>query len=118
MILGWVIKILAGIALVAILGFEILSPVFIRFQIDGTTHDAADSAAIKYFQTRKSDEARSAANDVVAKESGAHIDSFDVSDSGTVTVTVSKEAKSYVLYKIKRLRTWYQVKVTATSNAK
>jgi hypothetical protein len=114
----WVIKILVVIALIGVLGFELLSPVFIRFQIDGTAHDAADSAAIEYMQTKKSDMARSTADDIVAKEDGAHIDAFEISDTGEVSVTVSKQAKSYLLYKIRRARSWYDVKVKAKSVAK
>lgn len=118
MIGRWVIKILVVIVLLGVIGFEILSPVFIRFQIDGTAHDAADSAAVTLLQTGKSDEARQTADDIVAKQTGAHIDAFEIGDSGKVTVTVSKQAKSYVLYRIRRARRWYDVKVTATSTAK
>jgi Flp pilus assembly protein TadG len=114
-ITGWLVKIVIVIAALGFLGVEVGSPVIVRAQVDGAAHDAADDAAGDYFQHHNEDTAKALAQQD-ASDKSATLESFDVKpETGLVTVTLTKQARSFVLKKIKRFKSWYQVRVTVTS---
>lgn len=114
MILGWVVKILASIALAGLVLFEVGSPLITKAQVDDTAHSAADQAAIELFATKDQTKARETAEAVVAQKRGMSLDSFTISATGTVEVVVSKEARSLVLDRFEQTADWYDISVTAT----
>jgi hypothetical protein len=116
MITGWLVKLIASIALVGFLGVELGTPVIVRAQVDGLAHDAADEAE-SVLRDRGIDAAKQAAADIAAKDS-ATVEEFTTDDQGRVHVTLHKEAKSYLLKKWGRLESWYDVRVSATSEGK
>ena len=62
-------------------------------------------------------QAQQAAADAASAD-GSKLETFDssaTSADGKVHVTVSRQAKSYVLYRIKALRKWYEVKSSASA---
>ena len=81
------------------LGSQLWTRLRTKAPLDGTAHDAANGAAYAFGRTNSSDEAYAAALD----------------DAGAVHVTVSKRAKSYVLHKFEKTRSWYEVHVRATA---
>lgn len=117
MISGFLLKIVIGIALIALIAVEGGSPLITRAQVDGAAHDAANEAAGEYFQTRNVDAARAAAAEVAAKEDTV-LEEFSVDEQGTVKVTLFKEAESILLEKWSVTESWYDIRVTATSEKK
>jgi hypothetical protein len=76
--------------------------------------DAADAGAQNYFTSHDQSAAQQAASDAAAASS-AHVESFDLLANGQVRVTVSRQARSYVLYRISVLKKWYDVRASAVA---
>lgn len=124
MIGGWLLKIVIVIGLLGFVLVEAGSPIIVHAQIDGAAHDAADNAAAEYRNSANIDAARAKCQ-AVADDKGAKI---VVSRSAPVTgcdpdgndptvwhVTLEKEARSVLFKKWSRLRHYYDVKVSASS---
>lgn len=114
MITGWLVKIILGIALVGFLVIELGSPVVMQAQLDGVAHDAADAAGLE-LRTSGNAETAEAEAARVAEENSATLESFTVQEEGKARVTVRKEARSFLLKKWDRTKSWYDVKKSATS---
>ena len=117
MIGRWLIKLVVGIALFGFLVIELGSPLITRATLDGQAHDAANDAAHELFQSHSEDRAQ-----VIAQQDAdndhAKLAIFRIDEQGTVHVTLSKQARSYVLYKFKPTRDWYNVRVSASAAPK
>ncbi len=114
MISRWLLKIIIGIAVVGFLLFEFGSPLVTAAILDGQTHDTADAAAHEYFQNHDADRARAVAQQD-ADGDHAKLDDFRIDEQGTVHVTLSKQAKSYVLHNFGPTKDWYDVRTSATA---
>ncbi|MEY2565548.1 MAG: hypothetical protein QOE35_77 [Actinomycetota bacterium] len=117
MIAGWLAKIVIVIALLGLAAVELGSPLWTRAQLDGIAHDAADDAARVHSDTRDWAKARQAAEDR-AKAEGVVITDFQTpqpTNQNKIHVTVSREARSYVLHKFGPTKDWYHVSVEATA---
>lgn len=118
MITGWLVKIVLGFALVGVAVAEAGSPLVTRAQIDGVAQDAADSAALALQETRDYGRACQVAQEVAAR-SDTYIGVGECSvDQSKVTVTVHKNAWSLVMKNWSETKSWYEVKVTASSRGK
>ena len=117
MIGGWLAKIVIVIALLGLAAVELGSPLWTRAQLDGIAHDSADEAARVFKDTRKTDEAKKAA-ETQAGEDGAVVTGYSGPDNqGRIHVTVFKQAKSYVLHNFGPTKDWYDVSVEASAVA-
>jgi len=96
MILRWLVKIAAGVAIAGFLVVELGSPLWTRASLDGTAHDAANDAAHEYFQTHDEAFARQTATKD-AEDKGARLDAFSIDD------------------KFSQTRHWYDVRVSASA---
>ncbi len=114
MIIRGLAKIVIGIALVGFAVIELGSPLWTKAQLDGTAHNAASDAAYALGRSNNRDQAYEAALDDTNGD-GAKLDEFSVDDAGVVHVTVSKQAKSYVLHNFEKTRSWYEVRLRATA---
>jgi hypothetical protein len=113
MITGWLAKLVIAIALFGIIAFEAGSPLITRAQVDGTAHDAADDAAAEWFQRKDEDAARAIAEEIAEKE-GTTLEDFELDPAtGTVRVTMFKQARSIIMKKFSQTRSWYEIRVTA-----
>lgn len=117
MITGWLVKLIVGIALAGFLLVEVATPVIVRSQIDGLAHEAADEAAAILRDQNKPDVAEASTVELATKH-GATVEEYSIDDQGRVHVTLRKEAKSYLLKKWDRLESWYDVRVSATSEGR
>ena len=113
MITGWLLKMVLSIALVGFLLVEGGSPLITRAQLDDVAHEAADNAVLELLDSRNEEQARAAAEEVVIEEDAA-LTGFTIDQRG-VTVTVEREARSFLLKKIGQFESWYDVEVTATA---
>jgi len=111
---GWLAKIALGLALVGFLIVELGSPLFTKATLDATAHDAANDAAHEYFQNHDADRARAVAQQD-ADGDHAKLDDFRIDDQGTVHVTLSKQARSYLLHNFGPTKDWYDVRTSATA---
>ena len=114
MIIRWLVKIVIVIAIVGFVAVEAGSPLIMRAQLDGVAHDAADDSFQSLFHGGTPDQAREVA-DNDAKDKGAKVAAFTINDDGSTRVTVEKEARSFLVHKVKRFASYYDVKVTAVS---
>jgi len=114
MISRWLLKLVVGIALAGLVLFELGSPLVTKTILDGQAHDAANDAAHEYFQNHDPDRARAIAQQD-ADDDHATLTAFDIDDQGTVRVTLSKQARSYVLHNFGPTKDWYTVKITASA---
>ena len=110
----WLTKIVVVIALAGLAVVEVGSPMVTRVQLDGVAHDAADSAAHELFERPDLERARAAAG-ALATQQSAGLKDFQVDAQGVVHVTVQREARSLVLRKWQRARSWFDVEVSATA---
>jgi len=110
----WLIKLVVGIAVVGLALFELGSPLVTKAILDGQVHDAADGAAHEYFQDHDVGKAQAVAQQN-ADDDHAKLDDFHIDDQGTVHVTLSKQARSYVLHKFGPTKDWYNVRLSATA---
>lgn len=114
MIAGWLIKLIVSIAVVGFLGIELGTPLIVRTQLDGLAHDAADTAGAIVRDRGSEADARAAAENLAAKDD-ATVEEFVVDQQERVTVTLRKQANSYLLKKWDPLKGWYDIKKSATS---
>ena len=117
MISGWILKIAIGLAVVGFLVIELGSPLVTKATLDGTAHDAANDAGHEYFQSHDPDKAQQAAAQD-ADNGHARLEKFSIDDQGVVHVTLSRQARSYVLHNFKQTKGWYNVRVSASAVAK
>jgi hypothetical protein len=108
------VRIVGGIALAGFAVIELGSPLWTKAELDGTAHDAANDAAVAFGDTNSRDEAYAAALEDATGD-GARLDEFFVDAEGTIHVTVSKRAKSYLLHNFEKTRGWYDVHLRATA---
>jgi hypothetical protein len=114
---NWLLKLVIGIALAGFVAFELGSPLVTNAILDGQAHDAADDAAREAFQSRDADRARAVAQQD-ADNDRAKLVAFNIDDQGIVHVTLSKQAKSYVLHNFGPTKDWYDVRVSASATPK
>lgn len=114
MISRWLLKIIIGVAVVGLILFELGSPLVETAILDGQTHDAANDAAHEYFQNHNLDRAHAVAQQD-ADDDHAKLDVFTIDDQGTVHVTLSKQARSYILHNFGPTKHWYDVRTSATA---
>jgi Flp pilus assembly protein TadG len=114
MISGWLIKIAVAVAIAGFLVVELGSPLLARATLDNTAHQAADDSARELLATHDQQRAANVA-DQDARDDHAHLDTWDIDAQGAVHVTLSKEAKSYVLHNFKPTRDWYHVRASASA---
>jgi hypothetical protein len=108
------LKLVIGIALAGLVLFELGSPLVTKTILDGQTHDTANDAAHEYFQNRDLGRAQAVAQQD-ADSNHAKLVDFHIDDQGTVHVTLSKQAKSYVLHNFGPTKDWYTVSTNATA---
>jgi len=113
-ITNWLLKLVIGIAVVGLVLFELGSPLVTKAILDGQVHDTADEAAHEYFQDHDVARARAVAQQN-ADDDHAKLDVFDIDDQGTIHVTLSKQARSYVLHNFGPTKDWYDVRLSATA---
>ena len=114
MISRWLVKLVVGIAVVGFALFELGSPLVTKVILDGQVHDTADAAAHEFFQDHDVGKAQAVAQQS-ATDDNAKLDDFHIDDQGTVHVTLSKQARSYVLHKFGPTKDWYNVRLSATA---
>jgi Flp pilus assembly protein TadG len=108
------VKLVLVVAIAVGAMFELGSPLWSRSAAAGAANDAAGVAARTYFETASLDSAQTAAASAAAIR-GATLTKIALLPDGSITVTVTHSARSYVLHRISALKNWYNVSATATA---
>ncbi len=108
------IKVVVTIAILAGLVFELGSPLWTKTNAAGAAQDAASAASRDYFNSVSLDSAKAAAVSAAAVR-GATVTKIVLQPDGSMKVTVTKHAQSYVLHHISALKNWYNVTASASA---
>jgi Flp pilus assembly protein TadG len=108
------LMLVAGGVLVVVAVFELGSPYWARHQAADAAKAAASAGARTLASNRDPRTAETAAAKA-ASAGGATLEAFTQQPNGTVKVTVSKEAKSYLLRRFSVTRDWYEIRESATA---
>ncbi len=109
-----VFKIILAVALCGASVAEIGSPVWTKTAVSVAASDAASAGAHDFFVSHDTTTSRQAASDA-ATTAGSHLEAFDIATDGTVHVTVYRQARSYVLYRVSLLKKWYDVRASSSA---
>lgn len=115
-VLGWLTKLVATLAVLGVIGFDLVSLGAARFQAEDHAQAAARAANDAY----RSSPDLQAAYDAALAEVTEHGDSIDpqtfaVGTDGTVTLTLHRTAPTMLVEKIGPLRDWAEVESTVTA---
>lgn len=115
-VLGWLTKVVAVLAVLGVLGFDAISLGAARFQAEDHAQLAARAAAESY---RTGKDLQAAYDAAVAEivEYGDSIDpqTFTVAPDGTVTLTLLRVAPTMVIEKIGPARDWASMTTTVSA---
>lgn len=117
MITGWLVKVVVTIALVGFLAVELGAPLVTRAQLDDLAHDAADNASLEILNSRDIERAKAVATEILT-DKNATLKEFALNDQGGISLTAEREARSLLLKKWDRTKSWYLVRVKVTSERK
>ena len=114
-VLGWLTKLVASLAVLGVLGFDAVSLVSARFQAEDHAQSAVRAANESYRGNKDLQQAYEAAvaevtddGDTIAPES------FQVAPDGQITLTLHRTAATMVVDRIPPARDWAEVDVTVT----
>ncbi|HVF04981.1 MAG TPA: hypothetical protein VNA20_09085 [Frankiaceae bacterium] len=116
MIVGYFTKIAVTFALVAVVGFDAISVGVARFKVEDSAVATAAVAAERWNDTKDPTQALTAAVNY-AEDNGVEVDqeSFGIATDGTVTLTVTKQATTLLLFRTKRTGGWTQASATGSA---
>lgn len=114
-VLGWLTKVVATLAVLGMIGFDAVSLGAGRFRAEDSAQTAARTAAETFSGTKNLQKAYEAALDEVLG-SGDTIDpaSFTISPQGAVTLTLRHETATLLVEKIPPLRRYAVIDRTVT----
>lgn len=117
-VLGWLTRLVLGLAVVGLIGFDLVSLGATRFQAEDHAQSAARAAAEAY----RAPSDLQAAYDAAAREALEHGDTIDpttfsVTPDRTVTLTLRRTAPTLLVEKVAPLRPWADVRRTVTGSS-
>lgn len=114
MVTGWLLKVILSIAILGFIVIEAGSPLIVRAQADDAANEVATEASFQ-MGPNGSVEVMQAACAATAVKKGVTLDRCELDAEGLVAVTVTKKARSYLLYRFEPTKNWHNVQVSATS---
>lgn len=110
---SWLVQLLVVMALVGLVGYEMLSIAITTLTLDGDAEQVADAAADAYERDQDTDAARRAATDEAGRR-GTEVIDLAVEDD-VVFVTVSKATPTVLVHRIPGLEGTAEVAATRRS---
>ena len=113
-VLSWLTKVVASLAVLGLAGFDGVSLVAARFSAADHAQTAATAAADAWSRTRNVQQAYDAAAAAIAT-SGDSIETttFTVAADGAVHLTLHRQATTLLLHRVPALRSWLDASETA-----
>lgn len=114
-VLGWLTKVVATLAVLGLVGFDAMSLALARVQAEDAAQQAVRAASTAYSTTRNLQTAYDAAVAEVAP-AGDTIDptGFSITPAGAVTLSLRREAATLLVEKVGPLRKYADVTRTVT----
>lgn len=114
-VLGWLTRLVATLAVLGVLAFDAISLGSTRFSVEDDAQTAARAAVEVYRDSKDVQRAYDAALAELG-DSGATVDAptFAVAQDGSITLTVRTTAPTLVLEKVPPLRDWAETSATVT----
>ena len=114
-VLGWLTKLTLTLAVLGLIGFDLVSLATARLAAEDHAQDAARAASSTYRDGRN----LQAAYDAAAAEALQHGDTveastFTIAPDGAVTLTLHRTAATLLVEKIAPLRGWADAEATVT----
>ena len=115
-VLGWLTKLVVVLAVLGVIGFDLISLGTARFQAEDHAQSAVRAASSSYASGKDLQQAYDAALAEVV-EHGDTIDpqTFTVTPDGAVTLTLHRTAPTMLVEKIAPLREWADVRRTVSA---
>lgn len=115
-VLGWLTKLVVVLAVLGVIGFDLISLGTARFQAEDHAQTAVRAASSSYASGRDLQQAYDAALAEVV-EHGDTIDpqTFTIGPDGTVTLTLHRTAPTMLVEKVPPLREWAEVARTVSA---
>jgi type II secretory pathway pseudopilin PulG len=115
-VLGWLTKLVAVLAVLGVVGFDVISMGSSRFQAEDHAQAAARAATETYRSAKDLQAAYDAAlAEVVADGDTIDPQTFTATPDGRITLTLHRTAPTVVVEKIPPARGWAEVDVTVTA---
>jgi hypothetical protein len=117
-VLGWLTKLVVTLAVLGVVGFDLISLGSARFQAEDHAQAAARAAGEAFTSGKDLQAAYDAALAEVL-EHGDTIDpqTFTVAQDGAVTLTLHRTAPTMVVEKLPPARDWAEIDVTVTARS-
>lgn len=115
-VLGWLTKLVATLAVLGVIGFDLISLGTARFQAEDHAQSAVRAANEAYGSSKDLQTAYDAALAEVVQH-GDTIDpqTFSVAPDGTISLTLHRTAPTMLVEKVAPLREWADVERTVTA---
>lgn len=115
-VLGWLTKVTLTLAVLGLIGFDVVALGVARFAAEDDAQQAARAASAAYRGPADLQRAYNAALAEVA-DGGSTIDapSFSITPEGTVTLTLRQTAPTLLVEKIAPIRSWADVTTTVSA---
>lgn len=119
-LLGWLTRLVIGFAVVGVLGFDGVSMMAAQVSVQDQADLAARNGATTWATGRDVNQAYAAAVQTAAEANAANeiaATSFSVAPDGAVTLTVQREAPTFVVRLVPPLRRFAHAEHTSTSQS-
>lgn len=114
-VLGWLTKLVAGLAVLGLVGFDAIAMGATRFQAEDHAQTAARAAVSSWATDKDVQKAYDAALAEVSDEGDTlDADAFTVAPDGAVTLRLRREVPTMLVAKVPQLRDWTVVTRTVT----
>ncbi len=116
-VLGWLTKLTVVLAVVGLIGFDLIALGVNRMQAEDRAGTAARAAVSSYSSSKNVQQAYDAAVGTLDDEVTDRIDpgSFTVDSDGGVTLTLERETTTFLVEKIGPIRDWATATATRTA---
>jgi hypothetical protein len=112
---GWIFKIVILLAVLGLCVFESGSIIMAKVTVDRIAIEAADEAGLEYGRTGSSSKAQAVAEHIGDRDEAVLIGDLDVDRAaGLVTLTMGKEAKTFIVGRIGFFHRFIQQTATHT----
>ena len=115
MIGGWLIKVIVGIALLGFAVVELGSPFVARAQADDAAHEVANEVSFRLRDNFTQKTLEESCAEEAAEHDVTAVCNFN-RETNKVQVSVTKEARSFLLVKWDVTKDWYTVEASAEAD--
>jgi len=114
-VLGWLTKVVASMALVGLVGFDAVSIGATQFQAEDHAQ-AAVRAAVESYRADKNVQTSydAALGAVIADGDSIDVEGYAVGADGSVTLRLRRVAPTLLVEKVRQLRSWTDITSTVT----